>query len=371
MAKRRKLQAPSTEELNRLEEEFRSETPRSGIGQPADAAPIAKIAADAAALSSPIAPEARARQAKLERDSELLQQAEAQGLLMSDLPISRIDADAMIRDRTTLDEAEMTELRLSIAANGLRLPIEVYELPDVADDAARYALISGYRRLLAVRALHGLNGDDTYQTIRAIVRPRHKADDAIVAMVEENEIRSELSQYERGRVAVISAQNGTFVNSEEAVNRLFANSSKAKRSKVRSFALIFEELGDMLSFPEALSERRGLRLSQALRCGFEADLREALADRGPADATEEWDILEPVILRAEAGGRTSTKGGRPKKAKPISGWTNADSIQTSAGITIRKKRDGQGFLLRFEGQGIDDDIMSSLMEEIRALLEKP
>lgn len=371
MAKRRKLQAPSTEELSQIEQEFRSETPRIGIGQPADAAPIAKVAADAAALSNPISSEARAHQAKLERDAETLQRAEADGLLIQELPIAEINADAIIRDRTILDEAEMIELRLSIAANGLRLPVEVYELPEPQDDGTRFALISGYRRLLAVRALHGLTGDDKYVSIKAIVRARHASDEAVVAMVEENEIRAELSQYERGRIAVISAQNGTFVNSEEAVNRLFANSSKAKRSKVRSFALIFEELGDMLAFPEALSERRGLRLAQTLRAGGEGRIREALAAHAPSDAAQEWAILEPVIASSETEDRGPSKGGRPRKDAPVSGWAQADTIETSAGIKIRKKRDGQGFLLRFEGRGIDDDLMDSLMAEIQFLLEKP
>lgn len=371
MAKRRKLEAPSVEELNRLEEEFRVEPARDALGQTGDIAPIAKVAAEAAALASPASAEARATQAKLERDADDLRQAKAHGLIMVELSIADIDADAMIRDRSSLSDAEMIELRQSIAAHGLRLPIEVYEQSQPATGGTRFALISGYRRLLAVRGLHSLTGDAKYQTIKTIVRPSQAADDAIVAMVEENEIRSELSQYERGRIAVISAQNGTFVNSEEAVNRLFANGSKAKRSKVRSFALIFEELGDMLSFPEALSEKRGLRLAQALRNGYETRLRDALADVAPNDATEEWACLEPVLVQIESNAQSVQRGGRPKKPVPVSGWSNADTMKTSAGITIRKKRDGQGFLLRFEGKALDSDLMDSLMAEIRELLEKP
>ena len=366
MAKRRKLEAPSADALNQLEEEFRRETsPRGPLGQ-GGAAPIAQVAADAAALSNANSPEARQLQAEAER----LRKAEAEGLLIRELPVAEIDADAMIRDRTVLDEDEMLELRQSIAANGLRLPIEVYELAEPRADGVRFGLVSGYRRLMAVRALHGLTEENKYATIRALVRPQSEADAAFVAMVEENEIRSELSQFERGRIAVISAQQGAFVNVEEAVNRLFANASKAKRSKVRSFALIFEELGDMLTFPEALSEKRGLRLAQALRQGFEKQLREALADLSPAESENEWSGIEPVIAEAENGPRPVRRGGRPKTAKSASGWKNADVLETSAGITLRKKRDGQGFVMRFEGKGMDDELMDSLMEEIRTLLEK-
>lgn len=367
MAKRRKLEAPSAEDLNRIEEEFRRETSRTAPSPARGAAPIAQVAADSAALLQAGAPDARAREAELAR----YRQAEEKGLLMVDLPVGEIDADVMIRDRAILDEAEMTELRLSIAASGLRLPIEVFELTEPRPDGVRYGLISGYRRLMAVRALGGLTQDEKYDTIRALIRPRTEADKAFAAMVEENEVRSELSHFERGRIAVIAAQQGAFVNVEEAVNRLFAAASKAKRSKVRSFALIFEELGDMLSFPEALTEKRGLRLAQALRQGAEARMRAALADVAPADANAEWALLEPIVAETEAAPRDPRRGGRPRTASPPSGWKDAETLHTSAGITIRKMRDEYGFLLRFEGRGLDDDLMDSLVAEIRALLERP
>lgn len=371
MAKRRKLEAPSVDDLNRIEQEFRHETrSASPLAQGGATAPIAQIAADVAALSSPISPQDRARQARLEGDAAKLSKAEAEGLLMADLPLNEIDADVMIRDRTDLDEADLLELRHSIAANGVRLPVEVYELAEQRPDGVRYGLISGYRRIVAVRALLGLTDARKYLTIRAIVRPRAEADEAFVAMVEENEVRAELSQFERGRIASISAQQGAFVNVEDAVNRLFATGSKAKRSKVRSFALIFEELGDILSFPEALTEKRGLRLAQTLRAGFETRLREALAQAVPVDSGAEWACLEEVIVAAEEGPRDTQRGGRPKKAQPLSGWQNAETLETSAGVTIRKKRDGQGYLLRFEGKAVDGDLMDSLMSEIQDLLER-
>lgn len=104
---------------------------------------------------------------------------------------------------------------------------------------------------------------------------------AFAAMIEENEIRSSLSHFERGRIAVIAAQQGAFANVEASVEALFQQASKAKRSKIRSFALIFEELGDMLAFPEALREKDGLRLATGLRDGAERALREALAAETP------------------------------------------------------------------------------------------
>lgn len=372
MAKRRKLEAPSLEDLNQIEEQVRDEVSRRNpMGAGGVVAPIAQVVADSAALSQTASVEERAEQARIRTQADKLEQAENDGRLLSDLPLEQIEADAMIRDRTILDEAEMMELRLSISANGLRLPVEVYELAEPRADGVRYGLLSGYRRLMAVQALKELTEQEKYDTIRAIIRPRATADAAFVAMVEENEVRAELSHFERGRISVIAAQQGAFTNVEDAVDRLFATGSKAKRSKVRSFAMIFEELGDMLEFPEALTERRGLRIAQALRHGTESRLRDALADRTPADPDEEWSFIEPVLAKVEANPRSPSAGGRPRTGARISGWANADTLHTSAGITIRKQRDNVGFLLRFEGKRLDDDLMESLMQEIRALLESP
>ncbi|MCP4209766.1 MAG: ParB N-terminal domain-containing protein [Shimia sp.] len=373
MAKRRKLETPSSADLNRLEEEFRRETspPSSMPGQVTGVAPIAQVVAETAAVAQPKTAQERARTAQLEASESRLQEAEASGLLMINVLTENIDSEAMVRDRTVLDADEMMELRSSISSNGQRLPIEIFEKSDVTGQSKRYGLISGYRRLMAVRELYGLSNDDQYLTVRAIVRPKSDADTAFVAMVEENEVRSELSQFERGRIAVISAQQGAFLNVEDAVNKLFATGSKAKRSKVRSFALIFEELGDMLEFPDALSEKRGLQLAQALRQGAEARIRAALATVSPITAAEEWLAIEAVIEALEPPAKDPKRGGRPRRTAPTSGWRNEDTMVTTSGVTIRKQADKGGFVLRFEGITLDHDLMDCLIKEIRTYLEKP
>ena len=130
---------------------------------------------------------------------------------------------------------------------------------------------------------------------------------------------------------MIAANQGAFANVEDAVNRLYATGSKAKRSKVRSFALIFEELGDMLRFPEALTEKRGLRLSAALRNGSEGKLRQALSSGAAEDAEGEWQLLEPVIVQAEMAPRSPSRGGRPRARQPAQyGWIDDQTIRTSS-----------------------------------------
>ncbi|MFK7752146.1 MAG: ParB N-terminal domain-containing protein [Sedimentitalea sp.] len=365
MVKRRRLETPSSADLARIESEFRRETPDRA------AAPIAQVAAETADNLEVMSAQQRADQAQLQSKGAQLDAAVEQGLLIQELPLGDIHADAMIRDRTVLDEAELSELRRSIAASGLRLPIEVFELDQPGPGGERFGLLSGYRRLIAFQGLQELTSIDEYATIKALIRPRTAAGAAVAAMVEENEIRSELSQFERGRIAVVSAQSGAFVNTETAVNMLFPTASKSKRSKVRSFALIFEELGDMLVHPEGLSEKRGLRLAMALRHGIEPALREALSGAEPLDANEEWALLEPVLQKSEKGPRDSSKGGRPKADRRPAGWLEEQALQTAGGITIRRGSDKNGYLLHFEGEALTNDMMEGLMLEIRNLLENP
>ena len=77
----------------------------------------------------------------------------------------------------------------------------------------------------------------------------------------------------------------------------------------------FEDLGDMLTFPEGLTEKRGLRLAQTLRGGAEVKLGIAPDKR---------------------------RGGRPKTSGHAPGREGAETLHTSAGITIRHQQDREG-----------------------------
>lgn len=369
MVKRRRLEAPSTDDLTRIEAEFRSET-FDRAASVRGIAPIAQVAADSASQFQPDGADSRAARARAEADAARLHAAQDSGLLMVDLPLEQIDEDAMIRDRMTMGEAEMLELRQSIASHGLRLPIEVFALEQEGRAGQRYGLLSGYRRLLATRGLRDLTQADKYATIRAIVRPRADAGNAFVQMIEENEVRENLSHFERGRIAVIAANHGAFANTEDAVDKLFGSGSKAKRSKIRSFSLIFEELGDMLQFPEQLTERRGLQLATALRQGAESQVRQALSHAAPEDADAEWAVIEPVIRQQDQEVRDPGRGGRPKRPATAHGWLDDKTLRTSSGVTIRRSSDSRGHLLRLEGAALTTELVDSLMLEIRALLER-
>lgn len=361
MAKRRKLEAPSADDLARMEAEFRRETPaRGGVM----AAPIAQVAADTARAHDPRDPEARAASARDRSDAERLREAEERGLVLLEIPLERIDAEAIVRDRMVLDGEAMKELQLSIAAQGLRLPVEVFRLPGEEGQAARYGLLSGYRRLRAVQNLRGLSGQAKYDTIRAIVREPEAMGGTFAAMVEENEVRAGLSHFERGRIAVIAAQQGAFANVEAAVDALFPVASKGKRSKIRSFALIFEELGDMLLFPDALREKDGLRLAAALREGHEGRLREALAEGSPEGPADELAVLEEALEALGPAPARPSRGGRPRTRAPQSGR----SATTASGFSLRSGRDARGWFIRLEGARVDAELVEVALREMERLL---
>jgi ParB family chromosome partitioning protein len=366
MAKRRKVAAPSADDLNRIEEEFRRETSaRSGM------APISQISADAALAANPLDATTRAADAKLQADANTLEQIRKEGRELLSIPLDDIDPRAMIRDRTLIDADEMAELVSSIEAHGMRLPIEIFKRDAPEAGQAPFGLLSGFRRYEAVRQIAARNSDPTWKNITAIERDPDALGGAITAMVEENEIRSNLSHYERGRIAVVAAQQGVFKSTEEGVNTLFAAASKAKRSKIRAFALIFEELGDVLIYPEALKEREVLRLASALRNGSDVDLRDILARGSFENADAEWSALESVIEGKGAHTPKDPKrGGRPSKsAAEQPDWDGLTKVLPS-GVTLRCTSDSNGPMIRIGGD-VDRKLMENALDQLAQLFEKP
>ena len=358
MAKRRKLTAPSPEDLDKMEQEFRSETSRRA----GPMAPIAQVAAETADAVEVMGPESRARLAAAEAAEAELNTAKDAGRVIAEIPLEQIVSDALFRDRMVLNKDELDELRDSIRANGLRLPIEVFRLEDDA-----YGLISGYRRLMVMRELYQEAKDPAFATIKAILRAPGSSADRFAAVVEENEVRASLSHFERGRFAALTVANGVFETLDDAVANLFPFASKAKRSKVRSFALVFEEIGDMLLFGDKLTEKQGLRVANALRAGAESRMREALADVHIGQPADEWAVLDDIARDFEDVERDPARGGRPSKK---AGATRR--AETSAGIKLSWAPDGAGgYTIHLKGKGLDTQIMESLIAEMTYALGKP
>jgi len=243
--------------------------------------PIADVAHDASATAA------------LSEVAQTLTDARADGRLIQALPLDIIDADYLVRDHMAVDADDMASLIESRRARGQQTAIEITAL-----DNERYGLISGWRRLTALRQMRGQNS--TVDTVLAINRTPEDAADAYLAMVEENEIRVGLSYYERARIVARAVDRGVYTKDRLALAALFHAASRPKRSKIGSFLRIVRSLDDHLRFPTALTERTGLALAQALEAQPDAAPRviAALADLGLTTPQAELDAITAMLQEA-------------------------------------------------------------------------
>lgn len=354
MAKRRRLTAPDTAELEELEVGFAAKPSANPFDTKSAPPPIAQVAAEAASLNGMAAVTDRVALAQDQGDAARWRDAQNAGLVAEMLPLEIINADFIRRDRMVEDEEAMNELLESLRVHGLRTPIEVTQ------DGEGYGLISGFRRLDAFRRL--AESDQTFSEIPAFVREAGTGQGAYVSMVEENELRSNLSPYERGRIAVLAAGQGVFDSTEAAVDVLFAAASKAKRSKVRSFAVVHEALGDLLQHPVALTEKAGLKLASAVREGAQSKLRQALAASGVLDAKSEWALLESALKDAPEPSPEKPRGGRPQQVQRLAPQALSGGGDVAAEIAANEMR------IRIRGREVTVENAEQLVEQIKKLL---
>lgn len=293
MAKRKRLTPARTDFLSEPQIETNpaehvSKAPESksmfpmGVAQSSPRpAPISQVAGDAAA------------RAALTEMTEMVTKARAEGRIVERLPLSAIDLGHLVRDRLQTRSDEFEALKSSLRTRGQQVPVEV--LDRGKDASPRYGLISGWRRMLA---LSEIGSED----VLAIVREPKSASDAYVAMVEENEIRADISFYERARIVVKALEQGIYSDSKAALQSLFANVSRAKRSKIKSFTVLVEALDDVLRYPDAISERNGLEIAKYLQSDPRAadQIRTALQEQPARTAEAELACLLKLCRKAVA-----------------------------------------------------------------------
>jgi ParB family transcriptional regulator, chromosome partitioning protein len=279
------------------------------------------------------------------------------------VPLAEIDNAALTRDRTGLDPEPLAELRDSILASGLRIPVELFPLP-APRGPYRFGIVSGFRRIASFRALsdHGLKG---YDAIPAFLRQPSDRAAALAAMVEENEIRADLSPWERGRIAWLARDQGVFPTIEDAVERLYPAADAMKRSRLRTVARLAEALDGYLTAPERLSLRQLLRLANACRNGFTAMVQTALEQSSLKTPDHQWKLLEPILTESERALVTgpdtdpvpdASSRGRPRRVVRLG----------SRAIVIRREIARDGYLLRFTGR----DATSALLDEVLDAIER-
>ncbi len=281
------------------------------------------------------------------------------GMEVRMLPAASIDS-RLSRDRSGLDAPELEELRRSIGRSGVRLPIEVYAL-EVREGEVAWGLISGYRRLTAVRALHELTGSARWTEIPAFVRPRVGEAEAMAAMVAENALRAPLSAWARGRVVVAARDAGAFRSVEAAVEGLHASAGYAKQARLRSLARLAEALEGALPDPEGLSERQALLLAQAVEGGHAGVLRAAFAG---VTAGAQGRVLGEVlgdIAAAEAPVEAGARG-VPRR---VPGRRRARVVRVSR-LAGRRERLADGWALTVTGTDATEAFAEAVMAWLKA-----
>ena len=237
-------------------------------------------------------------------DAKAFRAAQGEGRVLEVLRVDEIRTDDLPRDRidltATAGSDEMEELKASIRARGQKEPIEVFRT------ATGFQLKKGWRRLTALKQLWQETGDAGFGVVTARVSegPADRID-LYIDMVEENVIREDLSFAEMAQVAITAARDAG-LNGQGAdvlVGRIFASLHKMKRSYIRSFVFLLQELGDVLPYPKAISRNLGVEVARRLQASPEAAaaLRKALAS--VASAEEQTDVLSRAFTRpADRGG---------------------------------------------------------------------
>ncbi|MDZ4395088.1 ParB/RepB/Spo0J family partition protein [Cypionkella sp.] len=273
---------------------------------------------------------------------------------ITQIPTAEILENALLRDRSHLDTAALEDLAASIHRDGLRQPIEVWALAQPTE-THRYGLISGLRRLTATRLLNSRN-PSAHTTILAFLRTPASIPDAMAQMIAENEIRENLTPWERGLTLATCVAQDLFPTIDAAIAALHPTATKQKRTRLRTLALVAEELEDAFTTPELLSQNQIERLAACLRGGLTPLIHQILKENRRASLPSQWAALIPTLTEALAPETdpTPTKPGRPRRL-----------LTLKQGLTIRREKCIGGWSLKFTGPharsgGLIDDVMDEI-----------
>lgn len=270
---------------------------------------------------------------------------------------AEIDPHALPRDRTALDPAALAELETSILLTGLRQPVEVWAFRSPAPGGPRYGLISGMRRLTAFRRAH----PDPGARISAFLRAPKDIPEAMATMIAENEIRADISPWEKGRIVVQSVDDGIFDTLDAAVTALYPTLHRNRRGHIRAVAEVVTEIGDsLLTHPESLNFHQLTRIAAALRLGFGDVITGALQQSADTSPAGQWKNLRPILEEAEDEVRAA-KSDRTERYRP---GRPRRMINPRIGLHIRREKTPDGWNLRFTGPDATGPLMEDIMDYV-------
>lgn len=356
MAKRKRLTPP---QQGFLAPEPQSTTAGRGLAPgPLSSAPIAQVAGEASATAA------------LSELSQAMQDARSEGRLIETLPLGAIDPGHLVRDRLVQDEEEMQALITSLETRGQQTPIEVVALPDPRGGQT-HGLISGWRRLTALQRLARTHADGRFDQVKALVVAPESMQAAYVAMVEENEIRADLSLYERARIAMRAYHEGIFPTQKAALQGLFDAVSRSKRSKINSFIPLVEALDGVLKFPAAIPEKLGLELARALNddSGLRSAIYARLQNTPPKTPQDELDRLGAALTGRDRRPALPPVKGRPAPVVPAAPPAVRPRVTGTSGDAAETRLNKERITARFDvgsgrielsGKGVDGALFSDL-----------
>lgn len=263
------------------------------------------------------------------------------------LDVAEIAPHALLRDRTALDPQALHLLQHSIAVEGLRTPIEVWQL-STPKDGHRYGLISGLRRLTACRALG-------HTTIPAFLRAPQTIAQALAQMVTENEIREPVTPWEKATLILNAIHEGHFDTPDTAIAALFPSTPRTTRTRIRNHVSVVEALAPLLTDPTSLTTRQLDTLAAAIQSGHEDLLVATLHPVMGQGAETQWSTLRPVLMDVLREPTNPTTR-RPRRL-----------LKLRQGLTITREPTPSGWILRFSGPqakspGLADDVMTKVEE---------
>ena len=281
------------------------------------------------------------------------------------LPLTAIDPAALPRDRSHLDPAALAELQLSIATTGLLQPIVVWRLttPRYNENGPplTHGLISGLRRFTAHQNLAALRRNGDFTTIAAFERTPADYPAAMADMVTENEIRTQITPWEKANLILESVAQNIFDTPDAAIAKLFPQSSAPGRSRLRAIASVVEELSDVITDGPSYSLRHLLRIASALRADFGHVIWAALTEHPDKSPAAQMELLQNILTEAELSlsQPQRTDPPPPRRAKRV--------IAPRDGLTIRREWLPNGWRLVFTGPEAKGMMIESVMREIERM----
>ena len=264
-----------------------------------------------------------------------------------------IDANALPRDRTALDPTALAELETSILLNGLRQPIEVFALAPPPGTGPRYGLISGLRRLTVMRRIGA-------PTIAAFLRTPADATAAMADMIAENEIRADITPWERATIVLAAIDQGHFETVDTALPRLYPAYDKTRRSRLRGVIEVVQHFGPTLTGPLTLSQQKLTRLATGLRAGLGDVMSTALAESSDTSPATQWSLLAAILDEHDHDTRHGSpiyRQGRPRRY-----------VRMARSLVLRREKTRDGWILRFTGRDAKGPLMEDIMDYVEDFL---